>query len=330
MTGFRDPQRRARRLLRLYPRAWRNRYGEEFEQLLIADIDERPQSRSRTLDLIRRGSFARLAQAGLTSDALDPARQLRAGVVAIGCAFCLFLTFGVGIWSQLTIDWQWSAPPAASTRTGMLMMSAVLAAFVLLLALAAVPLAWIVTRTAIRSRDAKLLAIVAVASLAVAVLIVGSVHIGHRWPGTGGHPWSGRDIVPGPVARFCWAATLWVTSYWAHPAALRSFPASEVEWMIVCPAALLTAFIAGASALRRARPSERVLRYELSLGVALVAAMAVFLAGAGSWVVGGRAAGGLFRVGVIDAVGVTAMSGALSLAFVAAHRSLAAMPIRRP
>ena len=84
MTGFRDPQRRARRLLRLYPRAWRNRYGEEFEQLLIADIDERPRSGSRTLDVFRSGSLARLAQAGLASDVLDPARQLRAGVVSIG------------------------------------------------------------------------------------------------------------------------------------------------------------------------------------------------------------------------------------------------------
>ena len=127
MSGFRDPQRRAGRLLRVYPRAWRNRYGEDFEQLLIADINECPRSGSRTPDVLRSGSLARLAQAGLASDALEPARQLRAGVVAIGCALCLFLAFGVGIWSQLTVDWQWSAPSAGSTRTGMLMMSGVLA-----------------------------------------------------------------------------------------------------------------------------------------------------------------------------------------------------------
>ena len=171
---------------------------------------------------------------------------------------------------------------------------------------------------------------VVLVSLALAVLVVGSVHIGHRWPGTGGRPWSGRDIVPAPVARFCWAATLWVTSYWAHPGALRSFPASEVAWMIVCPLALLTALIAGAGALRRARPSDRLLRYELPLAVGLVAAMAVFLAGAGSWVVGGRPAGGdLFRVGIIDALGVAVMGAALSVSFVAARRSLAAIPTRR-
>src|ERR1700679_4067555 len=289
MTGrLGDPQRRARRLLRLYPRAWRDRFGDEFAQLLIADISERPRAPSRTLDVLWSGSLARLAETGLTSDVLDPARQLRAGVAAIGCALCLFLCFGVGIWSQLTIDWQGSAPPTGSTRTGMLMMSAVLAGFVLLLALAAVPLAWTVTRTAIRGRDAKLLIRVVVVSLALAVLIAGSVHIGHRWPGTGGHSWSGRDVVPGPVARFCWAATLWVTSYWAHPTALRSFPSSEVAWMIVCPLALFTALVASGSALRRSRPSERVLRYELVLGAPLVGAMAIFLAGAGSWVVGDR------------------------------------------
>ena len=122
MTGrLGDPQRRARRLLRLYPRAWRDRFGDEFEQLLIADISERPRAPSRTLDVLWSGSLARLAETGLTSDVLDPARQLRAGVAAIGCALCLFLCFGVGIWSQLTIDWQWSAPPTGSTRTGTLL-----------------------------------------------------------------------------------------------------------------------------------------------------------------------------------------------------------------
>jgi hypothetical protein len=100
--------------------------------------------------------------------------------------------------------------------------------------------------------------------------------------------------------------------------------------MIVCPLALFTALVASGSALRRSRPSERVLRYELVLGAPLVGAMAIFLAGAGSWVVGdGATPGGLLRVGIIDAIGMAVMGAALSLAFVAARRSLAANPIRR-
>ena len=59
---------RAARLLRWYPRAWRDRYGAEFTELLIADIAERPRSRARTLDVARGGIVARLADVGLAGN----------------------------------------------------------------------------------------------------------------------------------------------------------------------------------------------------------------------------------------------------------------------
>jgi hypothetical protein len=52
---------------------WRSRYGEEFTELLISEIAERPRSRSRTADVIRGGIVARLAVAR------QAARQARAG-----------------------------------------------------------------------------------------------------------------------------------------------------------------------------------------------------------------------------------------------------------
>jgi hypothetical protein len=61
MTNREQAERRARRLLRWYPKAWRDRYGEEFTELLIDDIGERPRSWSRTLDVARRGMSARVA-----------------------------------------------------------------------------------------------------------------------------------------------------------------------------------------------------------------------------------------------------------------------------
>jgi hypothetical protein len=57
-----EAERRARRLLRWYPKAWRDRYGEEFAQLLIDDIRERPRSWHRTLDVARSGLAAQVAQ----------------------------------------------------------------------------------------------------------------------------------------------------------------------------------------------------------------------------------------------------------------------------
>jgi hypothetical protein len=39
-----DAGRRAARLLRCYPKSWRARYGDEFAELLTADLSERPRS----------------------------------------------------------------------------------------------------------------------------------------------------------------------------------------------------------------------------------------------------------------------------------------------
>jgi ABC-type Co2+ transport system permease subunit len=240
-----------------------------------------------------------------------------------------FLAFGVAIWSQLTIGWQWSAPAAPATKAAMLVMSAVVFVFAGLALLAAIPLGCTLCRAFVQGRASGLLAPVISVVLGTVVLVVGSIHFGHGWPGTGGHPWAGRDVVPGAVARFCWAATLWITSYWAHPGALASFLPSEIAWMVASPIALLAVLIGAAKTLRRLPLSPRVLRYEAWLGTATALAMAGFLAGASSWIIsGGPAPRGLFRVGAIDSVGVAVMAAALILAFRAAQRALAASLIR--
>src|SRR3977135_351094 len=114
---------RAERLLRWYPRPWRSRYGEEFAELLIADIEERPCSWRRTLDVARCGLLTRLTAAGLAGHAMEPADQVRSSLALLGCALGVFLTFGVAIWSQLTIGWQWSRPDAPGTAVAMVVMS---------------------------------------------------------------------------------------------------------------------------------------------------------------------------------------------------------------
>jgi hypothetical protein len=158
-----------------------------------------------------------------------------------------------------------------------------------------------------------------------AVLTAGSLHFGHGWPGTGGHPWAGRGLVPGTVARFCWAATRWVTSYWAHPGALSSFPVAEIAWMAASPVAIVAMLTGAGKTLQRIQLPSRMLRYEAWLGIAATVAMAAFLAGAGSWVIsGGPAPRGLFRVGAIDFLGLAVMTAALLLAARAVQRALTA------
>jgi ABC-type Co2+ transport system permease subunit len=195
--------------------------------------------------------------------------------------------------------------------------------------LAAIPLAWTLLRTCGRGQAHGLLRPVTSVVAGTAVLVIGSVHFGQGWPGTGGHPWAGRDVVPGAVARFCWAATLWITSYWAHPGALASFPAFEIAWMVASPTAILAVLISGTKTLRRLSLSSRTLRYEAWLGTTAALAMAGFLAGASSWIIsGGPAPHGLFRVGAIDSVGLAVMAAALILAFRAAQRALTASLVR--
>jgi hypothetical protein len=329
MNKAETAERRARLLVRCYPPAWRARYGDEFMQLLVDEMAERPRSPRRAADVVRSGLIARLESAGLAGDTLDPQQQVRAGLAALSVAISAFLAAGVAVWAQLTIGWQWSAPAAPATKTGMLVMSGAMLGFALLAVLGAVPLVWTICRELAAGRGRPLVLPLLAVGAGGLTLVVGSIHFGHGWPGTGGHPWAGRDIVPGEVARVCWAATLWITSYWAHPGALASFPASEIGWMFVSPVAFAAVLIGAAKTLGRLQISARVLRYESWLGLLAGSVMAAFLAGAGSWIVSGSPAPrGLFRVGAIDALGIVVMAGALIFAFRAAQRTLSAHPSR--
>jgi len=192
-------------------------------------------------------------------------------------------------------------------------MSAAMVAVAVLCLAAAVPIIWSVGRSLRRRGAGDLVLPLAVAIGGITVLVVGTHHFANGWPGTGGHAWGRQGIVPGGVAAYAWASTLFVTSYWAHPAALGGFPVTEVAWMVVCPAALVTALVGLAKVLRRLHLSASVLRYERRLTIAVTLAMAAFFTGAGMWVFdGGPGPRNLFHIGAIDMIDL----GALALAMV--------------
>jgi hypothetical protein len=335
---------RAARLLRWYPRAWRSRYGEEFAELLVADIEERPRSASRTADVIRGGIVARLGQAGLGGGAPEPGRhRSSASLAALGCCAAVFTAVGGALWSQLTTGWQWSPPGTAGVTVAMLAMSAAMLALFALAVLAVLPVAWRVAAArppGLRGPSALFLA-------GLAVLVIGGRHFGNGWPGTGGHPWAYQGLVPGGVAAFSWASTLSVSSFWAHPAALAAFPTAELAWMALSPLAVAAAVTGAAAVVRRGglAPdvlSPRVLRFETWLGRLACAAMAVFLAGTCAWVapllgvggagspgvggvgsLGAGGAGSLFRPGAIDVAGLVVLTLALAVARQAAGQARA-------
>jgi hypothetical protein len=345
---------RAAELLLWYPRAWRDRYGEEFAELLIADIQERPRSVARTLDVVRSGIMARFADAGLAGfplaapagDAAELAaarnRQATASLAAMAAASAVFLVVGAAQWSQL-LDawvWRWRSPargpgPGLATsglaRGATLGTTAIILVFLALAAVAAIPL---LATVAARLRSPgfagqrTLLAWPAAFLAAAAVaLVIGGRSLENNWTGTGGL----HSPVPGGLAAYIWAVTLFVTAYWAHPAQLAAFPAAELDWMLLCPLVIAIAVASAVLLVRRAGLSPRVLWFEVWTGVAGCAVMTAFLAiwGGYRW----RAAGGsgvsLFHVGLFNEASTAVLALALLCGVQASRMALRTLRLVR-
>jgi hypothetical protein len=314
--------RRSERLLRWYPKDWRSRYGDEFAELLMAEMCERPSSLRRSADVAWSGLIARLTNAGLTGHAIEPAEQVRASLASLGCALGVFLTFGIAMWSQLTIGWRWSEPDTSATYAAMLLMSATTLLFCMLALLAAIPIAYRVLEDVARRRSRGLVRPSLLFLTGAAVLIVGGHHFGNGWPGTGGHAWAQQGLVPGGVAAFTWASTLSITSYWAHPDALASFPAAELIWMALSPAAVVCAVVGAAKTVRRLDLAPPVLRFEACLGRVAAFAMIAFFVGSCSWVIDGAPGpNNLFHTGAIDVAGLVLMGVSVAVAHRAVDRA---------
>ena len=331
---------RAAQLLVWYPRSWRERYGEEFTELLVSDITERPGSLGRTLDVAKGGLLARLAGAGLTGAGLavhpgDPAaargRHVAASLGTLAAASGVFLIVGAAQWSQLLIGWVWAArrqPPGtavlvlAADRNATLGTSAAIIALLALGILAALPvLATVAARLAAPGSAAQRirLAVPAVTLIAaLTALVAGGRSLENNWIGTGGL----HSPVPGGLAAFIWAVTLFVSAYWAHPGVLAAFPGTELAWMELSPLLFAVAVASAVILVRRAGLSPRLARFEARLGLACCAVMTAFLALCAAWLAAdGPLAGGtpLFHAGWINVVSTAVLAVTLTAAVVAAR-----------
>jgi hypothetical protein len=321
---------RATRLLRWYPRTWRQRYGDEFAELLISNIEERPRSAARTLDVARGGAVAWLAQLGLTGTPLAPAvaadkhHLVRASLGTLTVALAACLALAAGMWSQLMIGWGRSNGPArVAVGPGVTIVTSVTMLILFALALAAaLPVLATVARRLVTGGHRGLARPAAVAVIAVIAVFIGARYFENDWVGTGGT----GGLVPGGLAAFTWASTLWVTAYWAHLGALAAFPLAERAWMVISPLALAVAALAVAVVIRRAGLSPRVLAFEARLATAACAVLAVLLAGCYCWVLASGPATGFFHAGLIDAAATGGL--ALALAIAVQARAMAARGLR--
>ncbi|HUE06941.1 MAG TPA: hypothetical protein VMP41_05910 [Acidimicrobiales bacterium] len=301
-------RQRAERQVRWYPKEWRARYGEEFTELLVAELEERPRSLRRDVDLARSGLTARVAAAGLGGQPLEAEGSGRRSLATLAAALSVFSVVAVALWAQLTIGWQWAPPATRATSLAMVVMSVGILAVGTLCLLAIAPVAWVALRS-IATRWRHLLGPVGLVVGALVVLAVGTHHFANGWPGTRGHPWTEQGIVPGGVAAYAWASTLFVTSYWLHPAALAHFPGGEVAWMLVSPVAVAALIVGATRIVRRVDLSSRVIRYERRLGLLAAMTTALYLTGAALWIVdGGAGPRNLFHIGSIDNVELAALA----------------------
>jgi hypothetical protein len=307
--------RRVRHLLRWYPASWRARYGEEFAELLLAEMDERPRNWRRAANVMSSGLLARCTLAGLTSHELSPPEQIRAGLATLGCALAALLAFGLFLLAQLATGWQWAATGPPTAATGTLVMAAAAAMLGLIGLGAAVPVGWQLAVTA-RS-DARLARPAMIALGWAAVLVCGARHFENGWPGTGGMG-PEHGLVPGGLAAFGWASTLSVSAYWAHPGLWGMFPAPEMAWMVLSPVAWIGLVAACVTAVRRLVLPDAMLRYLAVLAASATAMAVAFLAGAATWVLGRPAQAGAFRPGLVDTASVLIMAVAVVIALRAA------------
>ena len=88
-----DPRIAAKvsRLLRWYPSDWRERYGDEFEAVLVSSLSEGKGSLRLSLDVAREGLASRLESAGYVGRSAPVLERARASVITFFAAILGFL-----------------------------------------------------------------------------------------------------------------------------------------------------------------------------------------------------------------------------------------------
>lgn len=319
--------RRAERLLRCYPEEWRQRYGDEFTELLAADIAERPRSWGRTVDVLVGGTTARFAGAGLCGTTVDPADRSLRCLATFLCALAAFLTFAVSMWSHLHIAARWARPADSPTHWAIMAMTVAVVVCVAGTVLAVVPVAWTAVMTSLRRPDRGLRRPMGLFLGASFVLVGGAVLFRHGWS-DGSHPWVHQSAGLDGPAGFMWASTMTVSAYWAHPSTLLSFPLTEIAWMVVSPLAVVLAVTGLARIVRRVTIPPGRMRWIAAAARAAVLGLVLFAVGTLMWLVDGvPGPGNAFQAGNVDFIGLAVTSVALVVAVRAVPRCSLTSPL---
>jgi hypothetical protein len=152
-------------LLRLYPAAWRERYGDEFAALL----EETPLSLHSVCDVLLGALDARRLGFGRISDMLD---RLRRAEITIFCAYIAFVVSGLGFAKMTEYDDfadATRAHPAIGVAFNVLVAGAWIAFAAMLVG--GLPLALVAARSALVARRWRILALLATPAFAFAAFV---------------------------------------------------------------------------------------------------------------------------------------------------------------
>jgi hypothetical protein len=276
-------------LLRCYPRAWRDRYGEEFAALLADDIAERPRCLRRDLDVVRCGLTARLA---------TPATAL--------AALLVFVAAATSIWTQLARGTLGARPDTTAVTLGLVTLT-VCGLAVAAVALTGTALLLAATVRTVRRQGGRPLVRPALTALAGAVtLAAGAVHI------------AAHAHASAPVVRWTWAATEAISTYWVHPGRLLGLPPSELAWMAASPIAAAACWRGLAGLAHHTGLTSTWQRLARPL---IAAVLTPALVAAATWVVGSqRDPNASLRAGSLDLALIAAMTAAVLTIDAAAGR----------
>ena len=296
------------RLLRVYPSAWRARYGDELANLLEEIGGGARMSWRVRLDVVRAGVAERVRVLGLGG--LPPRERAREGSLLVLYAWMLFVLAGFGV-QKASEHWRAATPAARQALPA--------AAFDVLLAAAGVG-------------SALVLLAVATSLPRLAALIRG-----------GGWAEIRRPILRAAVLSLATVGATFGLGAWAHSlssAARNGGNAAYVgvflAWVALFAACLFAWAAAAAATARRLTPPAGMLRFEVWLGAAVSAAMAVMtiatavwwasLASAAPWFFQGRPAGSSASA-LVPSIVVPSllMLFATSLGLVGARRAMSAL-----
>ena len=269
--------RRAQRLLRWYPLAWRERYGAEFVDLMEQEIAEMPRSFKRSRNIIHRGLVTRLREVGLASSTLNPDDQPRAAIATVFVVSAIFMALALNFWSIAMLTWNanWRAPAslAVTLWTGAITVLAVIVFGLVLVAFGA--FLWSAVKRVVKGQARGIVGPLTLIMSSL-IFLVFSIRSTLRFViARGGIDWTHPGQAVKQLAGTTHALTSTILWIWTSPRESVALGSNIVYGMI--PVVLVVLSFSVAVLVRRTDFSVAVIRWGRFVLMLLVFAMVLFI-----------------------------------------------------